>query len=53
MNFFTPDKVEDFIQCLDTEYPVVKKLRKSKYYNIPCAFDIETSSTYKDDKKSL
>lgn len=51
MNFFTPDKIEYFIQSLNKDYPVVKKLRKSKYYNIPCAFDIETSSTYKDDKK--
>lgn len=33
------------------DYPTVKSSNKIEYLNIPCAFDIETTSFYQGDKK--
>ena len=42
----TRRKIEDFLDRLYEAYPVIKTSKKLLYYNIPVAFDIETTSTY-------
>lgn len=36
---------------MNIDYQVIKTNKKIEYINIPCSFDIETTSTYIDDEK--
>jgi len=40
---------DDYLENLDVRF--IRSNKKIVYMNEPCAFDIETSSTYSDDKK--
>lgn len=44
------DKIRPFIAGLD--YPTIKNNKKVEYINLPCGFDIETTSYKKDDHKT-
>lgn len=44
--------IDTMNELLDYEFPIVAKNKKISYYNIPCAFDIETSSFYDNGQKS-
>lgn len=44
------DSLQDFLTNINSEYPLVSK-KKIYYYNIPCGFDIEVSSTYINEEK--
>ncbi len=50
IRYCTADDIAEFIKLLRVDYPV-QKHKKKLYYNIPCAFDIETSSVYVDGEK--
>lgn len=50
-NYYRPAYVEYVIQkVIDKEHDLIT-YRKKRYYNIPCSFDIETTSTYLDGEK--
>ena len=52
--YISPQISTSFSEDLDDllcDIEFVKKSQKLKYANIPCVFDIETSSFYKDDEK--
>ena len=41
----------NILNKIKAESDIVEKNSKLKYYNIPCSFDIETSSFYEGDEK--
>lgn len=45
----------DLQELAEEKYPLFKKVDKAEVYNIPCAFDIETSSFYnnRDEKTAI
>lgn len=45
------DSFKQVIEEEKEEYKIIKTNKKKCYYNIPCAFDIETSSFYDNDEK--
>ena len=50
-NYYRPAYVEYVLQkVIDKEHDLIT-YRKKRYYNIPCSFDIETTSTYLDGEK--
>lgn len=51
MDLINHDSFYDFLTNINSDYPLVSK-KKIYYYNIPCGFDIETSSTYMNEKKA-
>lgn len=42
---YNPNEINKFLRAICDDLPIVRK-NKIAYYNIPCAFDIETSSFY-------
>lgn len=40
-----------FLQTNASNFPITRKNKNLSYYNIPCSFDIETSSFYEDEEK--
>lgn len=45
-NYFSLDEKEKFFRLSMKDYSIVKSNKNISYYNIPAAFDIETSSFY-------
>lgn len=51
--YYTFNQLNDYINQFDIKkYKLISK-KKVKYYNIPCAFDIESTSAYIDTKKQI
>lgn len=48
MQYYTLDTIEEFKALFNIKKIKCKSEKKIKYYNIPCTFDTETSSTYID-----
>lgn len=47
-NFYKPCDIEYVISQLKPHLQVITSRKKIKYYNIPCAFDLEASSFYNE-----
>ena len=45
------EKIYQSIDEIMAEIPFIKSNKKIEYANVPCAFDIETSSFYEDEEK--
>lgn len=44
--------IGDFLVYLnETDFPIITTNKREQFYNIPCSFDIETSSFYDGDEK--
>lgn len=48
---FRIDELDSFIEKVTKDVPKVKSNKRIEYYNVPCAFDIETSSFYERGEK--
>lgn len=46
--YYESNQIEEYLQLFNIKELPVKSKKKVKYYNIPCAFDIESTSCYKD-----
>ncbi|MCI6013612.1 MAG: hypothetical protein MRZ09_01305, partial [Coprobacillus sp.] len=53
INFYTMRQINDFLNLFDANKITIRKKKGVEYYNIPCCFDIETTSAYFsfEDKK--
>lgn len=49
--YYNPDQIKDVIKNVISRGRDKITYRKKQYYNIPCAFDIETTSTYLNGEK--
>lgn len=50
-NYETPDQIENVLTRVINKATDKIIFRKKQYFNIPCAFDIETTSTYLNGQK--
>ena len=51
-DYFLPEETEQVLELAFKDvYPVSYTNKKGKYFNVPCAFDIETTSTYINGEK--
>ena len=50
-NFHTPDEIDDILNYAINKATDKITFRKKQYFNIPCCFDIETTSTYLNGEK--
>lgn len=46
---YTMDKVDEFLRVAFLYNDMIKSTKRVLYYNIPCSFDIETTSFYAED----
>ena len=44
--YYTPNQIDEFLEEIGDNFKLLKSNKKVAYYNIPCSFDIETSSFY-------
>lgn len=51
VRIYKPSDIDDVISEFLITAQVIKNTKKIEYFNIPCAFDIETSSFYEGDEK--
>lgn len=49
-HIYNVDEFDTVYDSINSDMRTVKK-RKVRYYNVPCSFDIETTSFYDDDEK--
>ena len=47
--YFKPNQMGEFLDEVGTDFNIVRTNKKIEYYNIPCAFDIETTNFYDVD----
>ena len=47
---YTPEYFRGILQKY-SDYQTIRNNKKLEYFNLPCAFDIETTSTLQDDAK--
>lgn len=50
-SYYKYEQIEEFLKIACSDVPVVTNNKKVTYFNIPCSFDIETSSFYEGDQK--
>ena len=50
-NYYQPEEIETVLKMVVDRGKDKINYRKKQYYNIPCAFDIETTSTYLNGEK--
>lgn len=50
-NYHTPDEIDDILNYAINKATDKITFRKKQYFNIPCCFDIETTSTYLNGEK--
>lgn len=50
---YTPDEIEEVLKISLDESMTIKTNKKIVYYNLPAAFDIETTSFYRDNSSKL
>ena len=50
-NYYNPDEIETVLSKVIDKCTDKITFRKKQYYNIPCGFDIETTSTYCNGEK--
>ena len=48
---YKPDEIDLVLSEFMDSAPVVKTNKRIEYYNVPCAFDIETTSFYEGEEK--
>lgn len=54
LEYFTPNEIDDFLKEIGDNFKLLKNNKRIQYYNIPCAFDIETTSMSEhSDKKAF
>lgn len=51
LKFFTPNQLGEFLEMVGSDFKLLKNNKKISYYNIPCAFDIETTSFYENGEE--
>lgn len=51
ITIYSPSDIEDVINCYMTEVDTIKTNKDIEIYNVPCAFDIETTSFYSEGEK--
>lgn len=44
--YYTPDQIDKFLEEIGDNFKLIHNNKKIGYYNIPCSFDIETTSFY-------
>lgn len=44
--YYTPLEIEEFLKEIGDNFKIIKNNKKVGFYNIPCSFDIETTSFY-------
>ena len=49
---YKPSEISEVIKIVRPNFVFDRQISKVKYYNIPCAFDIETTSFYNGDEKT-
>ena len=50
--FYTSNQIHEVLElAFKNVYPISFSNKKGKYFNVPCAFDIETTSTYLNGNK--
>lgn len=49
---YSKDDIASILEEIQDNLKIIKKQNtKTQYYNVPCAFDIETSSFYQNERK--
>lgn len=51
-NVYKSNEIEDVLKKVRTNFRFAYSNKKQKYFNVPCAFDIETSSFYYHGRKT-
>lgn len=53
MKYYNYYEIDDFLKLFSVEKIVIRRKKGIEYYNIPCCFDIETTSAYKDIDENI
>lgn len=53
LKYYTPNQLESFVDEVGTDFSIIRTNKKIDYYNIPCAFDIETTNFYDDEGRKV
>ena len=48
---YDPEEINTVIEEISENAEIIKTAKKIEYYNMPCAFDIETTSFYAGEEK--
>lgn len=51
IELYTPNQLDEWLLSIGEDFRLIKNNKKIEYYNIPCAFDTETSSFYVNNEK--
>ena len=50
---YSPEEIKDVLKMVRPYFRFAHTNRKLKYFNVPCSFDIETSSFYEDQEEQI